>query len=288
MQRRSETPRSPFQALVLALASALPAGCGDATGGETSTTAAEAAPTSPPAPAAAPLPVKEGPSIAFETKLIDMGERNETVAGVCTFPFVNDGTEELVISDVKSHCGCVVPELEIRRYAPGERGEVEVTWSYKNEGPQLNSIDVLSNAKDAGLTRLQVKADVQPFVRIVPPRMSFGRLPPGGTLTKRLELFCPDPDLVLHSIESNFAPFSATFIPSDGQRMSRYWIEAKIEVPPDQPPAKGDAVLTLDLEGTLLGAEEPTRFEKTILLKVVVDPEASGDDGSTEDEPGES
>ena len=48
--------------------------------------------------------------IEFKSETIDYGEIAKGSDGVRMFEFTNTGNEALVVSDVKSSCGCTVPE----------------------------------------------------------------------------------------------------------------------------------------------------------------------------------
>ena len=55
--------------------------------------------------------------IEFKSETIDYGEIAKGSDGVRVFEFTNTGTAPLVISDVKSSCGCTIPkkpELDVK------------------------------------------------------------------------------------------------------------------------------------------------------------------------------
>jgi hypothetical protein len=59
------------------------------------------------------------------------------------FPFRNNGDEVVTITRLGSSCGCTVPELEKRDYAPGEGGEIKALFSFgSRQGPQVKRVTV--------------------------------------------------------------------------------------------------------------------------------------------------
>ena len=79
--------------------------------------------------------------------------------GVRVFEFTNTGSEALVISDVKSSCGCTVPEKPKGPIAPGETGQIKVKYDTKRVGPIRKTVTVYSNAIEA-IKALKIKGEV--------------------------------------------------------------------------------------------------------------------------------
>jgi hypothetical protein len=66
------------------------------------------------------------------------------------FVFKNTGTEPLLLTNVRSSCGCTVPEWSKEPIAPGESGSVKVTFNpLRRPGAFRKSITVQSNAKQS-------------------------------------------------------------------------------------------------------------------------------------------
>ena len=64
--------------------------------------------------------------IEFKTDVIDYGTIEKGSDGVRVFEFTNTGNAPLIISDVKSTCGCTVPKKPEGPIMPGETGEIQV------------------------------------------------------------------------------------------------------------------------------------------------------------------
>lgn len=90
---------------------------------------------------------KKVAKIEFKTTVIDYGTIEKGSDGVRTFEFTNTGNAPLVISNVKSTCGCTVPKKPKEPIMPGETGEIEVKYDTKRVNPIRKTITVYSNAE---------------------------------------------------------------------------------------------------------------------------------------------
>ena len=84
--------------------------------------------------------------IEFESKTIDYGTIEKGSDGVRVFKFKNTGDAPLIVSDVKSSCGCTVPKKPTEPILPGENGEIEVKYDTNRVNPIRKTITVTSNA----------------------------------------------------------------------------------------------------------------------------------------------
>lgn len=94
--------------------------------------------------------------IEFKETTIDYGTIEKGADGVRTFVFTNTGNAPLIISDVKSSCGCTVPKKPKGPILPGETGEIEVKYDTKRVNPIRKTITVISNA-DTPTVALKIK-----------------------------------------------------------------------------------------------------------------------------------
>ncbi len=85
--------------------------------------------------------------IEFKTDVIDYGTIEKGADGVRTFEFTNTGNAPLIISSVKSTCGCTVPKKPKGPIMPGEKGEIEVKYDTNRVNPIRKTITVISNAE---------------------------------------------------------------------------------------------------------------------------------------------
>jgi hypothetical protein len=90
---------------------------------------------------------KKVAKIEFKTDVIDYGTIEKGADGVRTFEFTNTGNAPLIISNVKSTCGCTVPKKPKGPIMPGESGEIEVKYDTNRVNPIRKTITVISNAE---------------------------------------------------------------------------------------------------------------------------------------------
>ena len=66
-----------------------------------------------------------------------------------TFEFTNTGTKALLLNNVRSSCGCTVPEWSKEPIPPGESGSIKVSFNpLHRPGAFRKSVTVQSNAKE--------------------------------------------------------------------------------------------------------------------------------------------
>lgn len=103
-----------------------------------------------------------GAKIEFREETINYGEAVKGEDdGVRVFMFTNTGDAPLVITNVKSSCGCTVPSKPTEPIMPGKTGEISVKYNM-NPGPISKTITVESNAvnKPNGVVPLRIKGTV--------------------------------------------------------------------------------------------------------------------------------
>ncbi len=101
-----------------------------------------------------PETAKTTATIDFETEVLDYGTIEKGTDGTRTFTFTNTGNAPLIISDVKTSCGCTVPTYSKETILPGEEGEIKVKYNTQKVGAFTKTVTVSSNAN---LTRKTLK-----------------------------------------------------------------------------------------------------------------------------------
>ncbi len=104
------------------------------------------------------------------------------------FVIKNEGSAVLELSDVRPACGCTVAEYD-RKIAPGESGKVRAKVKTENfGGPIAKSIAVFTNDPDNPKLQLVVKANVKPYVAVIPgyARYNYVQGEPVGTISQTL------------------------------------------------------------------------------------------------------
>lgn len=97
---------------------------------------------------------KNAPVITFDKKLVDKagnitwdyGTIYKDANGDSYFAFKNTGKEPLVLSEVRSSCGCTVPKWPREPILPGKSDTIKVKYSTNRMGVINKSITVISNA----------------------------------------------------------------------------------------------------------------------------------------------
>lgn len=121
----------------------------------------------PTAALAAPHLLAEAPEHSFGR--IAEGSKTEH-----TFRFQNSGDQPLLISKVRSSCGCTAALLSADRLAPGEWGELKTTFNSKGFQGQVNkTVSVYSNDPEQPTTRFRLQGEVQKELMVRPMRLRF-------------------------------------------------------------------------------------------------------------------
>jgi len=106
--------------------------------------AASATPAAPAVPAGPATTVKFDET-EFDFGTVEMGEKVEHV-----YKFTNSGDEPLTISNAKGSCGCTVPQWPKEPIAPGESGEILVSFDTKNKpNKQTKTVTITANTEPA-------------------------------------------------------------------------------------------------------------------------------------------
>lgn len=91
-------------------------------------------------------------TIVFTETTHDYGTMTKGADGNYTFTFKNTGSLPLVLTNVKSSCGCTVATWPREPIAPEKTGEIKVKYDTNRVGPFQKTITVTSNAKTTVLT----------------------------------------------------------------------------------------------------------------------------------------
>lgn len=99
------------------------------------------------------------PAISFEKTVHDYGNIIKGGDGTSEFEFKNTGKADLVLTNVRSSCGCTVPQWPREPIAPGKTGVIKVKYDTNRIGMINKSITVESNAPEARIV-LNIKGNV--------------------------------------------------------------------------------------------------------------------------------
>lgn len=98
-------------------------------------------------------------SIVFEKLIHDYGTIKKGSNGNTEFKFTNKGEKPLVLSNVRSSCGCTVPSWPKEPIEPGKTGVIKVRYNTAGVGPFNKTITVSSNAVNSRVV-LRIKGKV--------------------------------------------------------------------------------------------------------------------------------
>jgi hypothetical protein len=87
-------------------------------------------------------------SIEFLESSYNFGTINEGDPAVHIFKFKNTGSNPLILSDARASCGCTVPSFTKDPIAPGEEGELKVSYDSKGKsGEVTKTVTVTANTE---------------------------------------------------------------------------------------------------------------------------------------------
>lgn len=91
-----------------------------------------------------------GPQITFQESEYKFGDLEQGEKAEHVFTFKNTGTAPLVLSDVRTTCGCTASEWPKEPVAPGKSGQIKVTFNSAGKmGAQNKVVTIVSNAVNA-------------------------------------------------------------------------------------------------------------------------------------------
>lgn len=97
--------------------------------------------------------------IKFKTEIVDYGTITQNSDGMRLFTFTNTGDAPLLITKVKTTCGCTVPSYSKAPIMPGKTGELNIKYDTKRLGAFTKTVTVTSNA-EGGNKILKIKGNI--------------------------------------------------------------------------------------------------------------------------------
>lgn len=145
-------------------------------------------------------PQHQGPKIFSPNRFHNFGDLREGQVVSHDFIIKNIGTDTLVISNVRSSCGCTVAKLKVDKLAPGDSATVTVTFNTHNrKGPQTKYVYIYNNDPILSKFKLVLKANVfdknanikaiknGPRLKLQTHQINFGKLEKGIKKTVKLK-----------------------------------------------------------------------------------------------------
>lgn len=112
-------------------------------------------------PKSATQPSDKIPVLTFDKTEHDFGTILQGERVTYTFHFINTGNVPLIISNVKTSCGCTIGDFSRTPVEPGKQGAIKATYDSKgHHGLQTRTLTVVSNT-NPNQTVLRLKANVK-------------------------------------------------------------------------------------------------------------------------------
>ena len=194
------------------------------------------------------------PKLVVPSKIIDAGTISQGVTVDAVFDLVNEGDAKLVVKAVRPTCGCTVADFD-REIAPGATGTVKAKLDTKEfSGPISKSILVMTNDPQNPTVTLVIKADIRPFVEILPrPLIRFNAVlhePMNQTFI--VAGADPEKTLTVRSVESSVPFLSVSMRQLSGDELiegkSKSQYEVTLSLTDDAPVGPVNAVLSVNTD----------------------------------------
>ena len=101
------------------------------------------------------------PELLFDSLTHDFGEVIQGEQLDYTFYFKNVGKSTLIISEVRTSCGCITPVPAIEPVPVGEEGEIPITFNTTNKSGEVTTYVVVGANTYPAQTVLTIKANVK-------------------------------------------------------------------------------------------------------------------------------
>ena len=102
---------------------------------------------------------KDQPAMTFEKTVHDFGEIPYKGDAVCAFTFENTGKKNLIITSVRTSCGCMSESWTKQPIEPGDTGTVSIQYDTTLKGSFSKSILMYSNADNSPVS-LRIRGKV--------------------------------------------------------------------------------------------------------------------------------
>lgn len=110
--------------------------------------------------ACSPTPASREAVIEFNNTEHNFGKLSYRKEAEYNFQFSNSGKVPLVVSDVKTSCGCTVPEWPSKPVKPGSKGEIKIKYDSASPGVFNKEIKVHYNGLKSPVV-LRIKGQVE-------------------------------------------------------------------------------------------------------------------------------
>jgi hypothetical protein len=225
----------------------------------------------------APIQPISGPpgAITFDQLKVDFGAISDDNAVNHTFKFTNTGTGTLQFTaQPRGSCSCTVPQLEKMTYAPGEAGEIKMSFNPKGKpaGKSNTTVTVQTNDPSNPNITLEVETTIKPILRTDPTMVQAGSLQRGQAFPQKVAVLSRKADLTVMSVNPSSPRIVAKQLPTveveeAGEKLYKTEIELAIADAATSGPIQenlsirtSDAArfLSVFISGEIIGLIKPT------------------------------
>ncbi|MFK5927564.1 MAG: DUF1573 domain-containing protein [Desulfuromusa sp.] len=137
------------------------------------------------------------PELVVERLNYDLGEIIQGTESTHTFRFQNAGDQILVISRLRSSCGCTAALLTTRRLAPGAMGELKLTFNSQGfRGPVQKMVTFETNDPKHSAVTFSLQGKVTAELFLQPQRVNWGIVEKNVPLRAELEIINASPQAI--------------------------------------------------------------------------------------------
>lgn len=119
--------------------------------------------------------VTDGPSVHFETLLVDKGVISPSTESISHYPIHNRGNSDLHITAIRPDCSCLRAEGPTNPIPPGGNAMIKLAYRVKSQnGPFVHGALIETNDPTAPRVLIETTGFAGAEVRISPPRLNLG------------------------------------------------------------------------------------------------------------------
>ena len=129
------------------------------------------------------------PKIQVENPLFDFGSATEGTMVHHTFKIKNAGQGRLVITHVKTSCGCTAAQPSKNTLAPGEEAQIGVGFDTRfQKGHQVRTVTAFTNDPDNAQAIMTMQGVVKQQVAATPAQVAFGKVKQGTEISREVTI----------------------------------------------------------------------------------------------------
>ncbi len=124
---------------------------------------------------------------------LELGDRFQGQKAEQIVTFVNEGTDTLIILNVKAQCGCTATLLDMKELGPADSAKLSITFNTENQGPGKVSKQVYITSNDTSNPKLTVtfSANVVQVLKVTPQYFTFDKAIVDSAFTKIITITNP-------------------------------------------------------------------------------------------------